>query len=170
METADWEPDRRTVTVRMRRCDVTGRLGVKISHTPSGIYVESLEENRKSAAGNEEKPANGVERKSANRDGRKSASFGDLTGKDEQQQQQQQLCRGDRLLAVNGRSIEHLGKEALKIVDILLLCFFFPRDQCCRSRIRCLFYSLNPGSGSGMKVFRISEIPCLAYFLVGYGT
>lgn len=81
METADWEPDRQTVSVRMRRCDATGRLGVKISHTPSGIYVDSV----------------------------------DKLPQQQQldKQQQQLLCRGDRLLAVNGRSIEHLGKKAV---------------------------------------------------------
>ena len=78
METADWEPDRRTVCVRMLRCDVTGRLGVKISHTPSGIYVDSVES-----------PAH---------------NGGDSAAKEPR------LCRGDRLLAVNGRAIEHLGK------------------------------------------------------------
>jgi hypothetical protein len=77
METADWEPDRRTVTVRMRRSAATGRLGVKISHTPSGIYVDTVEAD--TAAG--------------------TATRGP------------RLCRGDRLLAVNGRSIEQLGRK-----------------------------------------------------------
>ncbi len=78
METADWEPDRRTVSVRLNRNAATGRLGVKISHTPSGIYVDSVE-----PGSDEEK---GVFCKEVGR-----------------------LGRGDRLLAVNGRSIEHLG-------------------------------------------------------------
>jgi hypothetical protein len=82
METADWEPDRRTVSVRLNRNAVTGRLGVKISHTPSGIYVDSVEPNI------EEK---GVFCKEVGR-----------------------LGRGDRLLAVNGRSIEHLGMTSQK--------------------------------------------------------
>jgi hypothetical protein len=78
METADWEPDRRTVSVRLNRNAVTGRLGVKISHTPSGIYVDSVEHG--------DYEERGVLCKEVGR-----------------------LGRGDRLLAVNGRSIEHLG-------------------------------------------------------------
>jgi hypothetical protein len=78
METADWEPDRRTVSVRLNRNAVTGRLGVKISHTPSGIYVDSVEPDIEERGG----------------------VFCKEVGR---------LGRGDRLLAVNGRSIEHLG-------------------------------------------------------------
>jgi hypothetical protein len=80
METADWEPDRRTVSVRLNRNAVTGRLGVKISHTPSGIYVDSVE------PGGDDEERRGVFCKEVGR-----------------------LGRGDRLLAVNGLSIEHLG-------------------------------------------------------------
>ena len=90
METADWEPDRRTVTVRMSRSATTGRLGVKISHTPSGIYVDSVEPEEEGASA--WKGGAAANYKTAPR----------------------RLCRGDRLLAVNGCSIEHLGKMSKK--------------------------------------------------------
>eukprot|EP00088_Acartia_fossae_P055836 TRINITY_DN64893_c0_g1_i1.p1 TRINITY_DN64893_c0_g1~~TRINITY_DN64893_c0_g1_i1.p1 ORF type:complete len:111 (-),score=13.10 TRINITY_DN64893_c0_g1_i1:44-337(-) len=44
MDTAEWEPTRKVVSVKLRRNESTGKLGVRITETPSGIYVEGLED------------------------------------------------------------------------------------------------------------------------------
>jgi hypothetical protein len=71
MEAEDSEPERKIVSVTLARDPLDGRLGLKITGTPSGVYVDTIE------------GVNIV-------DGGK-------------------LISGDRLVAVNGRSLENVA-------------------------------------------------------------
>ena len=71
METEEGEPERRITQVTMEK-DALGRLGIKISGTPSGIYIDCVDA--------------GVARVVAGR-----------------------VKRGDRIIAVNNRSLEHVS-------------------------------------------------------------
>ena len=70
MEAEDSEPERKIVAVTLARDPSDGRLGLKISGTPSGVYVDTI-------------------------DGARIVEGG-------------QLKSGDRLVAVNGRSLENV--------------------------------------------------------------
>ena len=80
METEESEPERQIVSVVLVK-DHQGRLGLKITGTPSGIYVEDFESGKVHVAG-------------SNR-----------------------LKRGDRIVAINGRSLENVSyANALELV------------------------------------------------------
>jgi len=70
MDAEEGEPERKIVQVELSK-DPRGRLGIKITGTPSGIYVESIDE-----------------------------SVAQIQG---------ELLCGDRLVAVNGRSLENVN-------------------------------------------------------------
>ena len=69
MEAEDGEPERRIVSVTLAKSD--GRLGLKISGTPSGVYVDTVDGGCRVVEGG-------------------------------------RLAPGDRLVAVNGRSLENV--------------------------------------------------------------
>ena len=69
MEAEDGEPERRIVAVTLAKSD--GRLGLKISGTPSGVYVDTVDGGCRVVEGG-------------------------------------RLAPGDRLVAVNGRSLENV--------------------------------------------------------------
>ena len=75
METEGTEPERQIVSVIIVK-DAQGRLGLKITGTPSGIYVEDFESGK-------------VHFQGPNR-----------------------LHRGDRIVAINGRSLENVSYAA----------------------------------------------------------
>jgi hypothetical protein len=75
METEESEPERQIVSVVLVK-DPQGRLGLKITGTPSGIYVEDFESGK-------------VHMQGPNR-----------------------LKRGDRIVAINGRSLENVSYAA----------------------------------------------------------
>ena len=75
METEESEPERQIVSVVLVK-DAQGRLGLKITGTPSGIYVEDFESGKVHVQG-------------PNR-----------------------LKRGDRIVAINGRSLENVSYSA----------------------------------------------------------
>ena len=75
METEESEPERQIVSVVLVK-DGQGRLGLKITGTPSGIYVEDFESGKVHVQG-------------PNR-----------------------LKRGDRIVAINGRSLENVSYSA----------------------------------------------------------
>ena len=80
METEESQPERQIVSVVLVK-DHQGRLGLKITGTPSGIYVEDFESGKVHVAG-------------SNR-----------------------LKRGDRIVAINGRSLENVSyANALELV------------------------------------------------------
>jgi hypothetical protein len=80
METEESQPERQIVSVVLVK-DYQGRLGLKITGTPSGIYVEDFESGKVHVAG-------------SNR-----------------------LKRGDRIVAINGRSLENVSyANALELV------------------------------------------------------
>ena len=83
MEAEDGEPERRIVSVTLRK-DGEGRLGLKISGTPSGVYVDTVDASARFV----EDAAGGL----------KAASSEVACG----------LAPGDRLVAVNGRSLENV--------------------------------------------------------------
>jgi len=81
METEESEPERQIVSVVLLK-DEQGRLGLKITGTPSGIYVEDFE-----------------------------------SGKVKIDSGSSQLKRGDRIVAINGRSLENVSyANALELV------------------------------------------------------
>ncbi len=81
METEESEPERQIVSVLLLK-DEQGRLGLKITGTPSGIYVEDFE-----------------------------------SGKVKIESGSSQLKRGDRIVAINGRSLENVSyANALELV------------------------------------------------------
>jgi len=81
METEESEPERQIVSVVLLK-DEQGRLGLKITGTPSGIYVEDFE-----------------------------------SGKVKIESGSSQLKRGDRIVAINGRSLENVSyANALELV------------------------------------------------------
>ena len=81
METEASEPERQIVSVLLLK-DEQGRLGLKITGTPSGIYVEDFE-----------------------------------SGKVKIESRSSQLKRGDRIVAINGRSLENVSyANALELV------------------------------------------------------
>merc|ERR1719489_636763 len=80
METEESEPERRIVSVNLHK-DANGKLGLKITSTASGIYVQHFQPPSSS-----------------------SSASGDQT-------QTVRLGAGDRIVAINGRSVENVSHQ-----------------------------------------------------------